>query len=428
MRAARRFITDVLAGQGELLAELRSPTCRCADPCRFSGRRVRALLPRRSDWTSGLHERRRNLIAGLDGGSCSSSARARVRGGIGTRRPGRVDYCDRRRGSGGNLRRFQPAGVGTDGRDDGGADSGGPSVRRERRADGRHARRRCARRCGVRWHGSGGSLSASARHRGIHRRYRRRHRVATGTGNARYSRHRRQGVAVSVSVTAQVPRPSTCWSTAHRLGCRDADPHRSPVAAGNTRVLGRRRFGDARRQPLRAARSSARLTSDRSDGSECELLRPAPASLPWIPSALAVAALGALGVAVVRCCCGRSYCRSTPRSRPRAVRQGIANLITPLFGGVPATGAIARTAVNARAGATSRLSALTHACRLRAAVVLVAAPLVGKIPVAALGGVLLATCIQMVEVGLAAGDQSGDSSRCLDVGRHLRHHGRGKFV
>jgi SulP family sulfate permease len=78
--------------------------------------------------------------------------------------------------------------------------------------------------------------------------------------------------------------------------------------------------------------------------------------------------------------------------------QGIANLVVPLFGGVPATGAIARTAVNARVGARSRLSALTHAAGL-ALIVLVAAPLVGHIPLAALAGVLLATCIQMVEVG-----------------------------
>jgi len=65
---------------------------------------------------------------------------------------------------------------------------------------------------------------------------------------------------------------------------------------------------------------------------------------------------------------------------------------------VATTAAIARTAVNVRAGATSRLAAFTHAIAL-AAFVLVAAPLVGRIPVAALAGVLLATCVQTVEVG-----------------------------
>ncbi|GAA3805490.1 SulP family inorganic anion transporter [Streptomyces coacervatus] len=76
--------------------------------------------------------------------------------------------------------------------------------------------------------------------------------------------------------------------------------------------------------------------------------------------------------------------------------QGIANLAAPLFGGVPATGAIARTAVNVRTGASSRLAALAHAVIL-AGIVAVAAPLVGRIPLAALAGVLLATAVRMVE-------------------------------
>ncbi|WP_149183016.1 SulP family inorganic anion transporter [Streptomyces sp. TRM49041] len=78
--------------------------------------------------------------------------------------------------------------------------------------------------------------------------------------------------------------------------------------------------------------------------------------------------------------------------------QGLANLAAPLFGGVPATGAIARTAVNVRTGASSRLAALTHAAVL-AVIVFAAAPLVSKIPLAALAGVLLATAVRMVEVG-----------------------------
>ncbi|AVZ74285.1 sodium-independent anion transporter [Streptomyces lunaelactis] len=77
--------------------------------------------------------------------------------------------------------------------------------------------------------------------------------------------------------------------------------------------------------------------------------------------------------------------------------QGVANLAAPLFGGVPATAAIARTAVNVRTGAGSRLAALTHAAVL-AVIVFAAAPLVSKIPLAALAGVLLATAIRMVEV------------------------------
>ncbi|MBN0048523.1 SulP family inorganic anion transporter [Streptomyces actuosus] len=78
--------------------------------------------------------------------------------------------------------------------------------------------------------------------------------------------------------------------------------------------------------------------------------------------------------------------------------QGLANIAAPLFGGVPATGAIARTAVNVRTGAGSRLAALTHAAVL-AVIVFAAAPLVSKMPLAALAGVLLATAVRMVEVG-----------------------------
>ena len=76
--------------------------------------------------------------------------------------------------------------------------------------------------------------------------------------------------------------------------------------------------------------------------------------------------------------------------------QGIANLVTPLFGGIPATAAIARTAVNVRSGARSRLAAVTQSLALLI-VVLVASQWVSYIPLAALAGVLLATALQMVE-------------------------------
>ena len=78
--------------------------------------------------------------------------------------------------------------------------------------------------------------------------------------------------------------------------------------------------------------------------------------------------------------------------------QGLANLASPIFGGIPATAAIARTAVNVRSGASSRLSALVHSVFLLAVIVLLA-PMVGRIPLAALAGILIATAIRMVEVG-----------------------------
>jgi SulP family sulfate permease len=68
-----------------------------------------------------------------------------------------------------------------------------------------------------------------------------------------------------------------------------------------------------------------------------------------------------------------------------------------VFGGMPATGAIARTAVNARAGARTRLSAVVHSLTLLV-VVLFAASLVGRIPLASLAGVLMVTALRMVDL------------------------------
>jgi sulfate permease, SulP family len=76
--------------------------------------------------------------------------------------------------------------------------------------------------------------------------------------------------------------------------------------------------------------------------------------------------------------------------------QGLANMISPLFGGMPATGAIARTAVNVRAGARTRVAAAMHALVL-VGVVYLGGSLVSKIPLAALAGVLMVTAVRMVE-------------------------------
>ena len=77
--------------------------------------------------------------------------------------------------------------------------------------------------------------------------------------------------------------------------------------------------------------------------------------------------------------------------------QGLANLVSPLFGGMPATGAIARTAVNVRAGARTRVSAVVHSLVL-VLVVYFAGPVVAEIPLAALAGVLMVTAVRMVEI------------------------------
>jgi len=74
--------------------------------------------------------------------------------------------------------------------------------------------------------------------------------------------------------------------------------------------------------------------------------------------------------------------------------QGVANIFSPLFGGLPATGAIARTATNVRAGAKSPVAGMIHAATLLA-VILFAAPLVKNVPLAALAGILFMVAYNM---------------------------------
>ncbi len=76
--------------------------------------------------------------------------------------------------------------------------------------------------------------------------------------------------------------------------------------------------------------------------------------------------------------------------------QGIANFVTPFFGGLPATGTVARTVTNIRTGATSPVAGMVHALTLLA-VVLVAAPLARNIPLAALAAILLHVAYNMGE-------------------------------
>ena len=68
--------------------------------------------------------------------------------------------------------------------------------------------------------------------------------------------------------------------------------------------------------------------------------------------------------------------------------QGIANFVTPLFGGIPATGTFARTSTNVRSGAKSPLAGMIHAATLLV-IVLAAAPLAAYIPLATLAAILL---------------------------------------
>ena len=87
-----------------------------------------------------------------------------------------------------------------------------------------------------------------------------------------------------------------------------------------------------------------------------------------------------------------------PRHEPNQelMAQGIANLIAPFFGGIPATGTIARTVTNVRAGATSPVAGIVHSVTLLV-IVLVAAPLALYVPLAALAGILLFVAFNMGE-------------------------------
>jgi len=74
--------------------------------------------------------------------------------------------------------------------------------------------------------------------------------------------------------------------------------------------------------------------------------------------------------------------------------QGVANIMSPLFGGLPATGAIARTATNVRSGAKTPVAGMIHALTLLA-IVLFAAPLVKNVPLAALAAILMIVAYNM---------------------------------
>ncbi len=76
--------------------------------------------------------------------------------------------------------------------------------------------------------------------------------------------------------------------------------------------------------------------------------------------------------------------------------QGVANMVTPFFGGIPATGTIARTTTNVRAGAASPIAGMVHALTLLA-IVLIAAPLAKHVPLAVLAAILMFVAWNMGE-------------------------------
>lgn len=121
--------------------------------------------------------------------------------------------------------------------------------------------------------------------------------------------------------------------------------------------------------------------------------------LVWavLPTALAFTLLGAieslLSAVVADGMTGRQH-----RSNMELVAQGVANIGSALFGGISVTGTIARTATSIRAGARSPMAGVLHALFILVFMI-VAAPLVGFVPLPALAGVLAVVAWNMAEKG-----------------------------
>src|SRR5262249_3924442 len=114
------------------------------------------------------------------------------------------------------------------------------------------------------------------------------------------------------------------------------------------------------------------------------------------PSAFAIAMLGAIESllsAVVAD--GMAQTRHDPDAE--LVALGIGNMLCPFFGGIAATGAIARTATNIRFGAKSPIAPIPHALFVLL-VVLLFAPYVSYLPMAALAGLLILVAYNMAEL------------------------------
>lgn len=115
-----------------------------------------------------------------------------------------------------------------------------------------------------------------------------------------------------------------------------------------------------------------------------------------INPALALAALGSIESLLSAVVADGMTVSEKHDSDRELIGQGLANIVVPFFGGIPATGAIARTAVNVRAGGKTRLSGVVHGVAI-AIIVLTLAPLAAQVPLAALAGILMVTSVRMIE-------------------------------
>ncbi|MBK7283703.1 MAG: SulP family inorganic anion transporter [Sphingomonadales bacterium] len=114
-----------------------------------------------------------------------------------------------------------------------------------------------------------------------------------------------------------------------------------------------------------------------------------------LPSALTIAFLAGIESLLSAIVADRMI-GGAHRSNAELVAQGVANLASPLFGGLPATGAIARTATNVNAGGRTPVAGMIHAIIILLAM-MVAAPLAGALALPALAGLLIVTAWTMSE-------------------------------
>jgi len=117
--------------------------------------------------------------------------------------------------------------------------------------------------------------------------------------------------------------------------------------------------------------------------------------IPLLPSAFTVALLAAVE-SLLSAVVADGMSGDKHNSNMELAAQGVANIVSPLFGGIPATGAIARTATNIRSGALTPMSGMIHAATLLA-ILLVAAPLARFVPLGALAAVLFVVAYNMGE-------------------------------
>jgi SulP family sulfate permease len=117
--------------------------------------------------------------------------------------------------------------------------------------------------------------------------------------------------------------------------------------------------------------------------------------LPLLPSALTVALLAAVE-SLLSAVVADGMTGDKHNSNVELIAQGIANLVSPLVGGIPVTGAIARTATNIRSGAKTPVAGMIHAVTLLA-ILVAAAPLAKYIPLGSLAAILFVVAYNMGE-------------------------------